>query len=221
MNTKDKERKKAVLLRQQGHSYNEILEQVPVSKSSLSIWLRGIHLDSEAQVKLAQKRRKGGYAAPGTRERFRKAREDRKRPEKRMTGHPKWKGEVSESAFIARCVRNNIRLSIPFGDNAPYDALIDVGGSIKKIQVKTIAFDEYDHNVVTIKRTRYADGKMRTETYDDGDFDIFVGYCPERDRFVLMPWEAIPDSGTLVVRFDSPCKWTPFIENWTLLEAQP
>ncbi len=216
MQAKLAEREKAIALRQQGLSYGEILERIPVSKSSLSKWFRGIQVAPAAQAELARKRKKGGYAVAATR---RQARENRKRPEKRMTGHPKWKGEVSESAFIARCVRYKINLSIPFGDNTPYDALVDVDEGIKKIQVKTITFDEYDRNTVNIKRTRYADGKMRSETYDDGDFDVLVGYCPERDLFILVPWSEAPRGGSAVIRFDSPCKWTPFIENWSLLGA--
>jgi len=113
-------------------------------------------------------------------------------------------------------------VSIPVGDNTPYDALVDVGGTIKKVQVKTITFDPYDNNRVSIRRSRYANGKMVTKVYEDGDFDIFVGYCPERDIFILLPWKDIPASGTLGVHFDSAkCKYRRYVENWALLGARP
>src|SRR5437016_6249903 len=41
-NAKDDLREKAIALRREGYSYREIREQVPVSKSSLSLWLRDV-----------------------------------------------------------------------------------------------------------------------------------------------------------------------------------
>jgi len=38
MISKTEERLQAIKLRQQGYSYNEILAEVPVAKSSLSLW---------------------------------------------------------------------------------------------------------------------------------------------------------------------------------------
>lgn len=46
---KPTERKLAESLRRQGATYREILQQIPVSKSTLSLWLRGIPL-TEAQM---------------------------------------------------------------------------------------------------------------------------------------------------------------------------
>ena len=41
---KKKEKAKAIRLRRKGKSYNEILEKVPVAKSTLSRWLRDVSL---------------------------------------------------------------------------------------------------------------------------------------------------------------------------------
>lgn len=37
-------RQKAIALRQKGFSYSEILVQIPVAKSTLSLWLRSVDL---------------------------------------------------------------------------------------------------------------------------------------------------------------------------------
>lgn len=54
---KKTEKKEAVKLRKQGLSYNEILSQVSVSKSTLSIWLRNIGLAKRQKQKLTEKRK--------------------------------------------------------------------------------------------------------------------------------------------------------------------
>lgn len=57
MISKKVEKLKALALRRQGETYNEILEKVPVAKSTLSLWLRETKL-SKAQVqKLTAKKR--------------------------------------------------------------------------------------------------------------------------------------------------------------------
>ena len=43
-------REKAIALRKAGYSYNLILEQVPVSKSTLSIWLADVPYYPNSQV---------------------------------------------------------------------------------------------------------------------------------------------------------------------------
>ncbi len=56
MKPKPKEREKAIELRHQGLSYSEILKHVPVSQSSLSLWLSEIHLTKTQKAGLLKKR---------------------------------------------------------------------------------------------------------------------------------------------------------------------
>ncbi|MBU2539992.1 hypothetical protein KJ786_02425 [Patescibacteria group bacterium] len=61
---KTKEREKAIKLRKQGLSYREILAIIPVSKSSLSLWLRSVNLTKRQKQRLTDKKlaaaKKGG-----------------------------------------------------------------------------------------------------------------------------------------------------------------
>jgi len=54
---KEQERGKAINLRKQGLSYNEILREVPVAKSTLSVWLKDIGLAKAQKQRLTEKRR--------------------------------------------------------------------------------------------------------------------------------------------------------------------
>jgi len=66
MIAKIKEKQKAIILRKQGLSYDEILKKIHVSKSSLSLWLHDIELSAGQRKRLADKwvigQRKGAEA---------------------------------------------------------------------------------------------------------------------------------------------------------------
>lgn len=51
------EKEKAIILRKKGFSYNEILENVSVTKSTLSIWLRNVGIAKRQKQRLTEKRR--------------------------------------------------------------------------------------------------------------------------------------------------------------------
>ena len=53
---KFQEKEKAIKLRRQGLSYSEILKEVPVAKSSLSLWLKSIGLAKEQKQRLTEKK---------------------------------------------------------------------------------------------------------------------------------------------------------------------
>src|SRR3989338_6917413 len=56
MISKSLEKEKAVALRKEGLSYKEILEKVPVAKSSLSLWLKSVGLSKSQKQRLTDKK---------------------------------------------------------------------------------------------------------------------------------------------------------------------
>jgi len=50
------EKNKAINLRKQGLSYSEILKQIPVAKSTLSLWLQSVGLSKEQKQRLTEKK---------------------------------------------------------------------------------------------------------------------------------------------------------------------
>lgn len=50
------EREKAITLRKKGYSYREILEHVPVAKSTLSLWLGEVGLSKKQKQRITEKR---------------------------------------------------------------------------------------------------------------------------------------------------------------------
>lgn len=49
-------KEKAINLRKRGFSYSEILEQIPVAKSTLSSWLHSIGLSKKQKQRLTEKK---------------------------------------------------------------------------------------------------------------------------------------------------------------------
>ncbi|MDA1334758.1 MAG: hypothetical protein O2794_01930 [bacterium] len=54
--SKSREKQKAIRLREHGLSYREILKEVPVAKSTLSLWLRDVGLSKLQKQRITQKR---------------------------------------------------------------------------------------------------------------------------------------------------------------------
>jgi hypothetical protein len=52
-------RRKAIVLRQKGYTYKEILEVVPVAKSSLSLWLKDLPLTKSEKIALKNRKSAG------------------------------------------------------------------------------------------------------------------------------------------------------------------
>lgn len=50
------EKEKAITLRKEGLSYREILEKIPVAKSSLSLWLKSVGLSKSQKQRLTEKK---------------------------------------------------------------------------------------------------------------------------------------------------------------------
>ncbi|MEY2665010.1 MAG: hypothetical protein RLZZ480_115 [Candidatus Parcubacteria bacterium] len=63
MQSKEAEKKKAIELRKQGLTYREILAQLPVAKSSLSLWFSDMPLSKEEKIVL--KKRKDSNISKG------------------------------------------------------------------------------------------------------------------------------------------------------------
>jgi len=54
--TKENFKNKAIQLRKNGNSYSEILKDIPVAKSTLSLWLRSVNLSKRQKQTLTLKK---------------------------------------------------------------------------------------------------------------------------------------------------------------------
>ena len=87
----------------------------------------------------------------------------------------KIKGIVTENEIMTELTRHGIDVSIPRGDNAPYDLVADINGRLYKIQVKWPRFRCNGSFVINCTRNkRIKNNVLIHERYADTDVDYFA-----------------------------------------------
>ncbi len=109
----------------------------------------------------------------------------------------KLKGDIAEQAVILEALKKGWDVSVPIGDRLPYDLVLDVEGTLLKIQVKSAWFDSIKQNyVVDNRRTKTNRRKMVREEYDDSDFDFAILYIENLNVYYIMPSEVFRSYGS-------------------------
>jgi len=94
-------------------------------------------------------------------------------------------GQIAEQSAITELVKLGAIVSIPVGDYARYDLLVDFRGKLYKAQVKTGRLR--DGTIVFSKQSiRSNTTETFVQQYDE-QIDLFICYCPETDKCYYMP----------------------------------
>lgn len=96
-------------------------------------------------------------------------------------------GDITEAILIAEFLKLNIPVSIPFGDNQPYDLVIDFNGNLKKVQIKT---GRLRNGVVlfnTVASINNITDKRKIIRNYKGKIDYFAVYCPDTKECYFLP----------------------------------
>ena len=100
----------------------------------------------------------------------------------------KLKGDIAEQAVILQALKKGWGVAVPLGDRLPYDLILDVNGSLIKIQVKAAWYDSSkDNYVVDNRRTKTNRRVMKRTPYNESDFDFAILYIQELDIFYILP----------------------------------
>ena len=99
-------------------------------------------------------------------------------------------GDLGESKDLHEFVKLEIPVSIPFGNNLPYDLVIDCCGRLYKVQVKTISRVS-DSGVLNFELSqsvylRNICTSNDSICYSLEDVDLFFLYCVETDDCILI-----------------------------------
>ncbi len=102
----------------------------------------------------------------------------------------KWKGDIAEQAVALQCLRKGWQVLKPLGDRSAYDLVVDVKGTLIKLQVKSAWFSQKTGNyVIDNRRTKTNRRRMIRATYCSDDFDFAVLYISELDISYVIPVE--------------------------------
>lgn len=109
----------------------------------------------------------------------------------------KLRGDIAEQAAVLQAMKHGCGVLKPLGDRLAYDLVLDVDGTLVKIQVKSAWFDEPSGNyVVDTRRTKTNRREMICDRYNVKDFDYALVYLEPLDLFYVFPVEIFIDYGS-------------------------
>jgi hypothetical protein len=104
-----------------------------------------------------------------------------------LTGITVYKGNSSEAIVLTEYVRAGFLVSLPFGNGASYDLVVDNGARLLKVQVKT---GRVEGGCVTFNARRHRGSKYDTfSCYREGEVDVFAVWCPDNQQLYAVPAE--------------------------------
>ena len=118
-----------------------------------------------------------------------------------LTGKPKdnttRKGEITESAILARLIQLGYRCLIPWGHDNRYDIAIDDDGKLVRVQCKTARYIEDGGCLEFNTDITYArvGGKPHIRKGYRGEADYFGVYSADTGKVYLVPVDDAPSSG--------------------------
>lgn len=96
-------------------------------------------------------------------------------------------GDTSEVLVLAELIRRGYSVSIPYGDNDPYDLIVDAD-ELHRVQVKT-GWREGDCVRFKTGSQTTENGRRTVEDYKADDIDTFVVRCQGTDDLYWVPFE--------------------------------
>ena len=145
-------------------------------------------------------------------------REDAVRKPRRR--NPKRTGELAEAAFLLKAQSLGFRVLRPWGDSERYDFVLDSGGRLWRVQLKsTSVIHARGYEVQPIYGV-YGKGKS---VYTADDIDVLVVWIAPLDVSYVLPIQAISLEKNLRFYPDIKCKcarWESYREAWKLMGAE-
>ncbi|HZC23124.1 MAG TPA: group I intron-associated PD-(D/E)XK endonuclease [Candidatus Binatia bacterium] len=126
----------------------------------------------------------------------------------------KERGEWAELCFMAKAAGLGMGVSRPLGESRRYDVLVEAGGRILRVQVKSTIYrrrgNSYSLNVMGPGRKGYKKGTV----------DFFAVYLIPEDEWYIIPYEVLGKK--LTVHFcpgGGRQKYAQYREAWDLLQG--
>ena len=122
-------------------------------------------------------------------------------------------GEISEQKFAVKCFAEyGYMVSQPNG-TADYDLIVDVNGSLKKVQVKSSI--KGNGNVNICKGTNAVkSGKQGKYPYPEESVDFFAIHNIPQDDWYIIPRSATGDAMNLRIALKKVGKYSGYKNNW-------
>ena len=81
-----------------------------------------------------------------------------------------YKGSITETKIILECLKQELNISVPYGDKARYDLVIDINNHLYRIQIKTSRLANTKGKAFMFNCYSTINGKRRKYTKDEIDY---------------------------------------------------
>jgi hypothetical protein len=103
----------------------------------------------------------------------------------RIENTRKHRGEVAESVFLTKAVTMGFGVAKPWGDSERYDFILDSGGKLWRVQVKS-AYRSTEEGGYSV----HACGNENRKPYTPDEIDVIVAYIVPEDVWYVIPIHA-------------------------------
>ena len=104
-------------------------------------------------------------------------------------------GDTSEAVVLAELVKQGYTVSVPFGDNDPYDLVVDTVDGLHRVQIKTGWIEDGCLRFKTGSKTT-RDGTVVVEDYANDDVESFAIRCKDTGELYWVPVDAAGKKST-------------------------
>lgn len=131
-------------------------------------------------------------------------------------------GELAESIFQTKAIKEDFIVCKPFGQCQRYDFIIDYKGKVNRIQVKSVNHKKIERN---IRKNKYgchaAYNKTRTSKskYSKRDVDFLACYIIPEDIWYLIPINKIKGFQVSLNPKSKKGYYEIYKENWDVLKT--
>ena len=125
-------------------------------------------------------------------------------------------GERGELAFLSKASNLGFVLSLPYGQRRRYDFVVDGGGSLWRVQVKTTV--RMARGMYQVGIHRRSNGKGRA--YVESEIDFVAVYVLPEDTWSILPVREVVGRTAMLFRPKGCCRLDPYAhyrEAWHLL----
>ena len=135
-----------------------------------------------------------------------------------ISHHAKTIGVTGEQLFAFRALEEGLMPSVPIGDNAQYDFLIDSDGKISRVQVKASSVRQSGRNQA--RYDFFLKHSKQSKIYSPDQLDVFALVVIPLRTIYIVPFEAVnklTKIGVYPETSNTRSRMEPYREAWCLL----
>lgn len=115
------------------------------------------------------------------------------------------KGAVAEQAIVLAATKLRVPVWRPVNEHGRPDLVLDIGGELRRVQVKWGQLSpERDVVIVRVRTCRCTPHGYIRRAYSEDQVDLFAVYCGELDRCFLLPAQVLASKTCVSLRLTPP-----------------